>query len=43
MNKKQNFIRDGIDDMVRRAEFVGSWLNDAGDVVTIFSLIGITV
>ena len=43
MNKKQNFIRDGIDDMVRRAEFVGSWLNDAGDVVTIFSLIGVTV
>ena len=43
MNKKRNFIRDGIDDMVRRVEFVGSWLNDAGDVVTIFSLIGVTV
>ena len=43
MLKKLNFQRDGVDKLIKRAEFLGSWLSEAGDVVTIYSLIGITV
>lgn len=41
--RKRNFQRDEVEDMIKRADLIGAWLGDAGDVLTIYSLIGITV
>jgi hypothetical protein len=41
--RKRNFHRDEVDQIIKKAAFVGSWLGNAGDVVTIYSIIGITV
>ena len=41
--RKKNFHREEVEPMFKMAEFVGSWLGDAGDMVTIYSIIGITV
>lgn len=35
--------RGAVDDLVKKADFIGKWLGDAGDIVTIFSLIGLTI
>lgn len=43
MTKKKNFKRTEVDQLKKRADFIGSWFGKAGDVTTIFSLIGITV
>ena len=40
---KRNFKREEVDQMIKKAIFIGSWLGNAGDVVTIYSIIGITV
>lgn len=41
--KKRNFHRQEVDQIKKRADFLGAWFGKAGDVTTIFSLIGITV
>lgn len=41
--RKRNFNRDDVDYLKKRADMLGVWLGKAGDVTTIFSLIGITV
>ena len=41
--RKRYFQRNEVENMIKRAGFIGVWLGEAGDVVTIFSLIGITV
>ena len=41
--RKRNFIRDDVDYLKSRASVLGTWLGKAGDVTTIFSLIGITI
>lgn len=41
--RKRNFHREEVECMIKKADLVGSWLSNAGDVVTIYSLIGITV
>lgn len=41
--RKHNFSRDDVDYLKSRAVMLGSWLGKAGDVTTIFSLIGITI
>lgn len=41
--RKRNLSRDDVDYLKSRADMLGSWLGKAGDVTTIFSLIGITV
>lgn len=41
--RKRNFIRDDVDYLKKRADVLGNWLGKAGDVTTIFSLIGITI
>lgn len=41
--RKRNFSRDDVDYLKSRADVLGSWLGKAGDVTTIFSLIGITI
>ena len=43
MTRIRNFHREEVDKILKRAEFLGSWFSEAGDVVTIYSLIGITV
>lgn len=43
MVRKNNFHRGVVDEKLKRAEFLGSWLSEAGDVVTIYSLLGITI
>lgn len=37
------FCRDDVDYLKRRADVLGTWLGKAGDITTIFSLIGITI
>ena len=41
--RKRNFSRDDVDHLKNRADVLGTWLGKAGDVTTIFSLIGITI
>lgn len=41
--RKRNFSRDDVDYLKSRADVLGAWLGKAGDVTTIFSLIGITI
>ena len=41
--RKRNFKRDDVDSLKKRAAMLGAWLGKAGDVTTIFSLIGITI
>lgn len=41
--RKRNFQRDEVEMLLKRADFIGAWFCNVGDVVTIFSLIGITV
>lgn len=41
--RKRNFKRDNVDSLKKRAAMLGAWLGKAGDVTTIFSLIGITI
>ena len=41
--RKRNFIRNDVDYLKSRANMLGVWLGKAGDVATIFSLIGITI
>ncbi len=41
--RKRNLNRTEVDQLKKRAVFIGTWLGKAGDVATIFSLIGITV
>ena len=41
--RKRHFLREEVDRLVKKAEFIGKWLGNAGDVVTIYSLIGITI
>lgn len=43
MTKKRNYNRTEVDQLKKRAVFIGSWFGKAGDVATIFSLIGITI
>lgn len=43
MARKRNFHREEVEKILKRAEFLGSWLSEGGDVVTIYSLTGITV
>ena len=43
MVRKHNFQRSEVEEKLKRAEFLGSWLSEAGDIVTIYSLIGITI
>ena len=41
--RKRDFHREEVDHIIKTADFIGTWLGNAGDVVTIYSLIGITV
>lgn len=41
--RKRNFERGDVDCLKKRADMLGAWLGKAGDVTTIFSLIGITI
>lgn len=41
--RKRNFHREEVDQMITKAKFIGSWFSNAGDVVTIYSLIGVTI
>lgn len=41
--RKRNFSRDDVDYLKSRADMLGTWLAKAGDITTIFSLIGITI
>lgn len=41
--RKRNFSRDDVDYLKSRADVLGTWLGKAGDITTIFSLIGITI
>lgn len=43
MLRKRNFQRLEVEKIIKRAKFLGTWLSEAGDVITIYSLIGITV
>jgi hypothetical protein len=43
MLRKRNFQRVEVEKIIKRAIFLGTWFSEAGDVVTIYSLIGITV
>jgi hypothetical protein len=43
MLRKRNFQRLEVEKIIKRAKFLGTWFSEAGDVVTIYSLIGITV
>ncbi len=42
-SRKRNFNRENVDYLKNRADMLGGWLAKAGDVTTIFSLIGITI
>ena len=41
--RKRNFSRDNVDCLKKHADRLGVWLGKSGDVVTIFSLLGITI
>lgn len=41
--RKRSFSRDNVDYLISRADMLGTWLGKTGDVITIFSLIGITI
>lgn len=41
--RRRNFNRNEVDYLKSRADVLGVWLGKAGDVETIFSLIGITI
>lgn len=41
--RKRNFTRDDVDHLKSQADMLGTWLGKAGDITTIFSLIGITI
>lgn len=41
--RKHNFNRDDVDYLKKRAVMLGTWLGKSGDVITLFSLIGITI
>ena len=43
MTKKRSINRTEVEQLKKRAVLIGSWFGKAGDVATIFSLIGITV
>lgn len=42
-NKLRNNNRDDVDALSKRAEIIGAWLGKAGDVTTVYSLLGITI
>lgn len=42
-NKLRNNKRDDVDALSKRSEVIGAWLGKAGDVTTVYSLLGITI
>lgn len=43
INKLRNNHRDDVDVLSKRAEVIGAWLGKAGDVTTVYTLLGITI